>query len=812
MHTVMTCVTMLSILFAAVAQAQAPEVYEDKSAALLIEDIRKQPWLFEPPETLTPGFSDSAYWIRITLDPSQLPASIQFQHLGLADVQLYSRGTHRLAQHGYLTPLDQRSDPGLLPTFTIRPDDYAQGPAYFRVSSPLEIALNYEVVSPEQAQANNTALSILAFGVVTALGALLAYNSIIAVILRSKAHGYYSVFLSLMLLTILLERNLLHLAGVHTDRALAGWIGALALAAGGCFLATLFHCKPAWIWISRSVFFIVLMHGLLPADMSFRLTNQITSPVILLLLLGQIFWAWRQGSVLAKFIGVGWLGFATSGLLTLLAFSGFVSIDFSYSYLAGHLFEAICFSAALAYRIRSNQEIYKDLSKLAFTDTLTGMPNRAGLFHTLQLDSQNRSNHAYELHLIDVNHFKSVNDSLSHQAGDALLTAIGSTLNAQTKSSGVAARLGGDEFVALRPWQSAQSCIDFAQALSKEIEATEIINDDVVLSRSGSIGSVLLDKGQALNSQLRLADLALAEAKSSAPSHCVFADAQFYERMKRQGAFITRAEIEHGLQNNEFAYALQPIYYSDHDGIQVKGFEALIRWHRDNEQTLLPAHFCTKFDEIFFDQKHREIRQNMRADVLRAIQPFPDTFISWNFTADQLSQSELIERLIQEFTELQESGGSTNQRSSHQIIIELSEKALNPRIQMDQLIHNLSLLRKTGFLIALDDFGIENSNIDRLTGLPLDIIKLDISLVQKHRKSQQTNLLVRAIVMMCRSLGLQTIAEGIEDELDNIRMRAVTVPLQQGFWFSHPISLDQVGQNLANQTPWTKSSYNHETL
>ena len=116
------------------------------------------------------------------------------------------------------------------------------------------------------------------------------------------------------------------------------------------------------------------------------------------------------------------------------------------------------------------------------------------------------------------------------------------------------------------------------------------------------------------------------------------------------------------------------------------------------------------------------------------------------------------------------------------MVIELSEHKAESNFDSSTLIEQLERLRAQGFQVALDDFGVEHSNMDRLTNLPLDIVKLDRSLIEKHRDSTRTNFVIRSIVLLCRSLKLKIIAEGIETENDVRRLRACNVESQQGFW------------------------------
>ena len=130
-------------------------------------------------------------------------------------------------------------------------------------------------------------------------------------------------------------------------------------------------------------------------------------------------------------------------------------------------------------------------------------------------------------------------------------------------------------------------------------------------------------------------------------------------------------------------------------------------------------------------------------------------------------------------------------------MIEISERGQHFELQPQQLTTRLNKLREHGFLIALDDFGIEHSNLDRLTDLPLDIVKLDRSFVRKNERSARSQVIFFAIVSLCKLLHLKLIAEGIETRKDMVRLRASRVGSQQGFWFAKPMPPEQLSKFTA---------------
>lgn len=223
---------------------------------------------------------------------------------------------------------------------------------------------------------------------------------------------------------------------------------------------------------------------------------------------------------------------------------------------------------------------------------------------------------------------------------------------------------------------------------------------------------------------------------------------------------------------------VQPIYFSSQKDHSLVGFEMLLRWCQPARKVLRPPDFVSSFDQLFFSEEFTEIRQSMREAALNALPLHKGLYVSWNFSAQQLVHADFVEGIVREFSELRRKVPFT-------CVIEVAEQGLTARIDEKKLIRNLAWLRRQGFQIALDDYGIEHSNIDRLTRLPLDIVKLDKSLL--HMPTKNASLLMRSVIMLCRTLNLKIIGEGVETAAQASRLRASMVDYQQGFFHGYPM-------------------------
>ena len=277
---------------------------------------------------------------------------------------------------------------------------------------------------------------------------------------------------------------------------------------------------------------------------------------------------------------------------------------------------------------------------------------------------------------------------------------------------------------------------------------------------------------------LRLVDECQRVAKEQGGNRCFYATDANHKAFRERIRNSSESRIRRGVTDGEFRYHVQPIYFSSHNDQSLVGFEVLLRWCQPSGNFVSPPDFVSSFDQVFFSEEFTEIRQAMREKVLNGLPLHKGLYVSWNFSAQQLVHANFVENMVREFSELR-------QKFPFTCVIEVAETGLSSRIDEKRLIRNLAWLRTQGYQIALDDFGIEHSNIDRLTRLPLDIVKLDKSLL--HVPTKNASVLIRSVIMLCRSLNLKIIGEGVETAAQASRLRASMVSYQQGFYHARPM-------------------------
>ena len=396
--------------------------------------------------------------------------------------------------------------------------------------------------------------------------------------------------------------------------------------------------------------------------------------------------------------------------------------------------------------------------RLAFYDPLTELPNRANLLDHLRraLLGSARSGKYGALMFCDLDHFKRLNDTHGHAAGDMLLQAAARRLEQSVREADMVARLGGDEFVILI---APQDDTRDAAALQAEAVATKIVTAmgapfklaDFSYTVSASIGMVLIcGSTDTVESALKQADSAMYQAKASGRNTFRFFDPEM------QAALFARAEMETGLQralrNNEFVLYYQPQMDGNN---HVIGAEALLRWCLPSGELRLPADFIHTAEETDLIVDIGMWVLKTACNQLALWQSADETAhltLSVNVSARQFVEPDLVGK-----TEaiLRQSGADPRG-----LKFELTESLVVT--DFVQTAQQMKALRKLGISFSLDDFGTGYSSLVCLRNLPIDQLKIDHSFMRGVLTDRNDAAIVRSIIALSGSLGLHVIAEGVE--------------------------------------------------
>jgi diguanylate cyclase (GGDEF)-like protein len=433
------------------------------------------------------------------------------------------------------------------------------------------------------------------------------------------------------------------------------------------------------------------------------------------------------------------------------------------------------------------EERTRQLQILAEQDPLTGIANRRQLFIALNaaLDSARISGERVGLFFLDIDNFKTLNDSLGHTYGDRVLVAISRRLQAIASTGGFAARLGGDEFTLVhRASASAEETLAFGAAIVRAFETPlDVDGREVIVSVSVG-ASVFPDHDRSAEALLRAADVALFHAKALGRSRLATFTPELLATASAK--FTTEQKLRRAIQNDEFELFYQPLVDSQSGDIAL--VEALLRWRQPDGSYRAPDEFLAVAEEtgLIVEISDWVLRTAIRAAAGWHRGAWPGARVAINVSPRQFLDFRFVARVEELLKEHALPAGC--------IELELTESVLQTGAQT---IKTLDQLRTIGVPVALDDFGTGYSSLVSLQQLPLSRVKLDRSLIAGIDDSARSAAIVRATIALCRGLGLEVTAEGVE----RAEQFAVLMPHRpitlQGFLFSRAVPAGELPALLA---------------
>jgi diguanylate cyclase (GGDEF)-like protein len=442
-----------------------------------------------------------------------------------------------------------------------------------------------------------------------------------------------------------------------------------------------------------------------------------------------------------------------------------------------------------------DEELYRRQQELVFMathDSLTALPNRTLILDRAdQLLARARRDHLpCGALFIDLDGFKAINDSLGHRAGDELLRAVAARLGSTIREADALGRLGGDEFVILvegvalsaGPELVAERILD---ALKQPFLLPQAHNGRVTIT--ASIGIAVGDRSSAAD-LLRDADIAMYRAKLDGKNRYLVYQAGM------QDAVHTLMELEMDVRdavaNQEFYVAYQPMF--DLDGMTPVRMEALLRWSRPGGDAVGPDKFVPVLEQS--GQISEVGRWVLRQTCMQCSSWAEDGFeigVAVNVSAVQLES----DRFVQDVADaLQESG-----IDPRCLTIEITETALMR--DPEETAERLRAIKQLGVRLSIDDFGTGYSSLAYLQRFPVDELKIDRSFVSKLTGGADSDALIRTFVQLGKSLAIETIAEGIEDQDQLSQLRAEHCDVGQGFLFAKPLAAADCQEFLERWRP-----------
>ena len=447
---------------------------------------------------------------------------------------------------------------------------------------------------------------------------------------------------------------------------------------------------------------------------------------------------------------------------------------------------------------RLNANILR-MNTLAHTDPITRLPNRSVIDHllTYALAPQRAGTFRAAIVFIDLDGFKRINDTLGHDGGDELLRLASTRIlerglgrTAETIDTCmdpfgnpcdrlpediVFARFAGDEFVAVLPGHTRRD--ELALLGQRVIDALRepfrVKGHDVTVGASVGI-AIAPDDTDSAAELLTFADLAMYSAKQAGKARCTFFDQRIRQVIFERAAI--EADLRLALERDELLLHFQPKV--DTRTLQPVGVEALVRWQHPQRGLLLPAAFIDVAEQVglmeHLGQRVLELAVAQARRWLDAGHPWP---VAVNVSPSQFADPGFVPLVL-----------DTLQRQrlpARLLTIEITESVA--MADFNATACRLAVLREAGVTVAIDDFGIGFSNLSQLSRLPLDVLKIDRSLVIEIGRSDKSEAIIRAVVGMAHALGYRTVAEGIDEPNQTEFLRGVGCHALQGFLFGRPM-------------------------
>jgi diguanylate cyclase (GGDEF)-like protein/PAS domain S-box-containing protein len=436
---------------------------------------------------------------------------------------------------------------------------------------------------------------------------------------------------------------------------------------------------------------------------------------------------------------------------------------------------------AMAADLTQRKEAEERIQYLAYYDALTGLPNRILLRDRLQqaISNAKRTQTQVGVMFLDLNRFKSVNDSLGHIAGDLLLQEAASRLRAVVRESDTVARMGGDEFViALSDGKQPEDALAVGKRIHNSLDAPFPIEGHAI-TISTSIGiSLYPGDGKDADELLKNADVAMYDCKRNGPAKYRFFTGEMNEQINQH--LLVEHELRQALARGELVLHFQP-QVNARTG-RILGAEALVRWQHPSKGLLLPGLFIPIAEEsdLIIEIGKWALREACRWNV-RRIQggSQPACPVAVNIAAAHIRMPDFKDHVFQA---LAESG-----LPPHLLEVELTESAF----LRDTVVDTLTALKKSGVRLSIDDFGTGYSSLSYLQRFRIDRLKIDQSFVRDLPASADSAAIVTAIIQMAKSLRLDVIAEGVETHAQMAFLREHGCDEVQGFLFGKPLPGDE---------------------
>lgn len=452
----------------------------------------------------------------------------------------------------------------------------------------------------------------------------------------------------------------------------------------------------------------------------------------------------------------------------------------------------------LEQRVESRTQMlnaaHLELQQMARTDSLTGLFNRSALVGALN-DAQSEAADGGlppALLLLDLDAFKSINDSLGHSMGDQVLAAVGARIRSCVRDADMVARLGGDEFAILLPATTPAKAAAVGNRILDSLNGS-IDVDGKVIRCGASLGLRIADPGETSEELLMEADIAMYASKADGRNKLrVFEPAMLHARQLRNQLV---GELREAISGSQLVLFYQPIIELATG--RIEGVEALVRWQHPTRGMIMPDEFIPIAEETGLISELGKWVLKAAVEQLRRWRTGPETkrhdfSMRINVSAADLQRLEFIEDVRDALT--------SADLEPALLVLELTESAIIQGNELDR--YTLASLRKLGVGLEIDDFGTGYSSISYLRQLPVDRVKVDRTLLTALGSDPAQPALIAAIHQLIRACGLEAVWEGVETAEQAEHLRSTGCVSGQGYYYSRPLPEAEFTARLARQDVW----------
>lgn len=451
--------------------------------------------------------------------------------------------------------------------------------------------------------------------------------------------------------------------------------------------------------------------------------------------------------------------------------------------LIGILFSILLTIFVLAKQRTSDSK----LARIAGMDVLTELPNRSNFLNHIDQHIKVNPSSVFALVFFDIDYFKSINDNYGHEVGDEILKRFSENVCSHISDNDVLARFGGDEFVLmLRSVETELEVMNFISRLSVDLDTSFVIDNDEVFI-SSSIGVSLYKKdGKSAKTLLKHADIAMYSAKRSGRNCFRFFSKETSEKLAREHSIshALHSVIKSKNKNDELHLLYQPLMNINNNDITE--CEALIRWRTHDGEIIYPDEFIPlaeksnvieKINLLVIDEacKQQSEWQKLGINNIR---------ININLSGNKI----VFDKVLQQFKH----NLKTLNLKASSFGIELTERTIN-KISQDA-IDQLYEIRALGMKISIDDFGTDYSSLIYLKKLPITTLKIDKTFIRGLMNSKEDDALVKTIITLAHSLGLDVVAEGVETSEQLEYLKSHSCNIAQGYYFHKPLESVEISE------------------